>query len=154
MPSKLCRTLWCSHESSVKLCNSNNNSNNSNNNDNDNDNNINMTEGNGDGDGTGNRLVMVRVVMKIAIILMTVMMMMVVMVVMMMIMTMSFIDVSISGLFRKQLTSLFMFLSLVYCKTQLRPSLDIVLSPHRTQFHLARCLARSKHGCDLDTAPN
>ena len=29
-----------------------------------------------------------------------------------------------------------------------RPSLDIALSPH---FHLARCLVRSKHGCDLDT---
>ena len=39
-------------------------------------------------------------------------------------------------------------------RRQLRPSLDIVLSPHRTQFHLARCLARSKHGCNLDTAPN
>ena len=39
-------------------------------------------------------------------------------------------------------------------QASLRPSLDIVLSPHRTQFHLARCLARSKHGCDLDTVPN
>ena len=36
----------------------------------------------------------------------------------------------------------------------LRPSLDIVLSPYRTQFHLARCLARSKYGCNLDTVPN
>ena len=36
----------------------------------------------------------------------------------------------------------------------LGPNLEIVLSPHRTQFHLARCLARSKHGCDLNTAPN
>ena len=34
----------------------------------------------------------------------------------------------------------------------LRPSLDIMLSSHRVQFHLARSLARSKHGCDLDTA--
>ena len=34
------------------------------------------------------------------------------------------------------------------------PSLDILLSPYRTQFHLAQSLARSKHGCDLDTAPN
>ena len=32
--------------------------------------------------------------------------------------------------------------------------LDIVLSPHRTQFHLAQCPARLKHGCDLDTVPN
>ena len=38
--------------------------------------------------------------------------------------------------------------------SRIRPSLDIVLSPHRTQFHLARCLARSKHGCDLDSVPN
>ena len=36
----------------------------------------------------------------------------------------------------------------------LRSNLDIVLSPHRTQFHLAPCLARSKHGCDLNTVPN
>ena len=35
-----------------------------------------------------------------------------------------------------------------------RPSLDIVLSPRRTQSHLARYLARSKHGYDLDTALN
>ena len=46
------------------------------------------------------------------------------------------------------------FLYIFKCLWKLRPSLDIVLSPHRTQFHLARCLARSKHGCDLDTVPN
>ena len=42
-----------------------------------------------------------------------------------------------------------MELFLVGCNfKELRPSFDIVLSPHRTQFHLARCLARSKHGCN------
>ena len=42
----------------------------------------------------------------------------------------------------------------IYLRICIRPSLDIVLSPHRTQFHLARCLAQSKHDCDLDTASN
>ena len=37
---------------------------------------------------------------------------------------------------------------------KVKPSLDIVLSPHRTQFYLARCMTRSRHGCDLDTVPN
>ena len=50
---------------------------------------------------------------------------------------------------------LFPDLGVIYSKIpsssviRLGSSLDIVLSPHRAQFHLARCLARSKHGCDL-----
>ena len=36
----------------------------------------------------------------------------------------------------------------------LRPSLDIVLSPHRTQFRLARCLARSVSSLNVITMLN